>query len=98
MVEIPKTEHFAVVTVTKQTIYHPGDQRSRERPGHGYPEHTEPVESIDYKPFSNRKELNDYLKLMFERRETSYRILHVKPMKVHMSLDVVYIDQEKGND
>lgn len=32
--------------IYKDTIYHEGDQRSRDCPGHGYPPYTETVDKI----------------------------------------------------
>jgi hypothetical protein len=39
--DIPTTEHYAIVEFT--TIYTPGDQRSIDFPGHGYPASSENV-------------------------------------------------------
>lgn len=37
--EMPDGPHFAILEFTSVTI--PGDERSRDFPGHGYPEHTD---------------------------------------------------------
>jgi hypothetical protein len=39
--DIPEGEHYAIMYV--DSIFIPGDERSRTYPGHGYPESTEAV-------------------------------------------------------
>jgi len=48
---------YAVFIKTSRTI--PGDQRSRDFPGHGYPEHT--VESTEVIEFTSEKEFTDWI-------------------------------------
>jgi hypothetical protein len=42
----PKGEHWAILELRFINI--PGDERSRQAPGHGYPEHTETSVSYEY--------------------------------------------------
>lgn len=77
MSKIPTTEHWAIIRTTQTWV--PGDQRSIESPGHGYPEHT--VESIDYLSFPTEAEMIDYI----DRRGLkvgSFSALHVTPLTV----------------
>jgi hypothetical protein len=48
------------LVVTKRTIHHEGDERSRTNPGHGYPAYSEKVESV--RTFATEKELLDWAK------------------------------------
>jgi len=50
--------HIYAVTYTEQ-IYHEGDQRSRDYPGHGYPAYTE--DKLIFKAFKNEKEFKDWI-------------------------------------
>jgi len=36
--DIPKTAHYVIIKM--DSVFIPGDERSRQAPGHGYPEHT----------------------------------------------------------
>lgn len=73
--DIPKTEHFAVVYA--DTIYIPGDERSRTNPGHGYPESYETRHV--YKPFKDQAELEAWIS---RHRNEQYVVLMSKPLKV----------------
>lgn len=53
MGRVPAGEHWAVVRLVRVTI--PGDERSRQAPGHGYPEHTE--EYSAYEPCKDRADM-----------------------------------------
>ncbi|NTF17776.1 hypothetical protein G6L37_05135 [Agrobacterium rubi] len=55
--DIPKTEHFAVVYA--DSIYIPGDERSRTNPGHGYGESYE-MRQV-YKAFKSQAELESWI-------------------------------------
>src|ERR1700688_5070329 len=55
--DIPKKEHWAIIHSCSVSI--PGDQRSREAPGHGYPAHTE--QFIGYEAYDNEKEFTEAL-------------------------------------
>jgi len=49
-VNIPNGEHWAIVSARRIVV--PGDQRSRDAPGHGYPEHTEVT--TEYEAFADK--------------------------------------------
>ena len=49
--DIPKTPHYAILSL--RSTYIPGDERSRECPGHGYPATTE--YSWDYIVYPDRE-------------------------------------------
>ncbi len=45
--DVPLRPHFCVLIYNTQSVYIPGDQRSRDCPGHGYPEHRETYTSFE---------------------------------------------------
>ena len=50
--DIPKVPHFAMISA--DSVYIPGDERSRTHPGHGYPAHSVPT--INYRWFLVRED------------------------------------------
>lgn len=71
------------ITVSKRTIRHEGDQRSRDFPGHGYGAHSEEVDVVtEY--FSEETLREDLL----EKELAFYRIYKVTPVKVSKSVTV----------
>lgn len=39
--DLPSTASFAIYLIENKSVYHEGDQRSRDCPGHGYPSYSE---------------------------------------------------------
>jgi hypothetical protein len=54
---IPEGEHWAIIRGTSTFV--PGDERSKQYPGHGYPEHTE--HHISYQVFFDEKKFQEEL-------------------------------------
>lgn len=52
----PRKPHFAILVFKTESVWVPGDERSRTHPGHGYGEHTETFNSSDYYAYENRAE------------------------------------------
>ena len=50
--DVPQEEHFVILEF--DSVYIPGDERSRTNPGHGYGEQTLPV--VNYIAFASRQE------------------------------------------
>lgn len=73
--DIPKTEHLGVVYT--DSIYIPGDERSRTNPGHGYPESTETRQV--YKAFKDHAELERWISA---HRSEQFVVLRSQPLKV----------------
>ena len=46
--DVPQGTHFAVLIYKVRQIDIPGDERSRQAPGHGYPAHTEEIPSTEH--------------------------------------------------
>lgn len=63
--KLPINPHFAVIQTSKAFI--PGDERSKNYPGHGYPERYE--NAISYTVFNERIQMEDYLKRIPENQE-----------------------------
>lgn len=86
--KIPDTAHYAMIVETSHTIHHEADQRSRDYPGHGYPAWTETINSIEYIPFSNLTEVEDWIKDRWNK-DKKYRVVKVEPMKVETEVKIV---------
>lgn len=84
--DVPSTEHFAILYFG--TIHVPGDERSRQAPGHGYPEHTET--KIDYVVFPSREtweaEIKHNTESVFGGR--NWKAIYVKPAIVETKVRV----------
>ena len=50
--DIPMGEHYVILEFS--SFYVPGDQRSRDAPGHGYPEHDE--QTVSYNVYASKDE------------------------------------------
>ncbi len=46
--DVPKDHHYAILVYKTQSVFIPGDERSRTHPGHGYPEHTETFGTFEH--------------------------------------------------
>jgi hypothetical protein len=75
--KIPDYEHYAIITFDQQIV--PGDQRSKESPGHGYPEHT--IELMEYEPHRNIDTLKKRIEYLMSGN-IEYNVLKVKPVNV----------------
>jgi hypothetical protein len=72
--------------ITTRTIYHEGDERSRQFPGHGYPAYSEDVQRLeefeDYTKFAEK--VKSYLK-----DKTPIKIYEAKQLKASLTVEVV---------
>lgn len=84
--EIPTGRHYAIVTQKRITI--PGDKRSREAPGHGYPEHDENF--IVYESFTSREawisKIKEYETTGYSK--TNYRAFVVEPVGIKLTIGI----------
>lgn len=62
---MPTGEHWAILTFGRITI--PGDERSRQAPGHGYPEHDQAT--LTYEWFDEEAVFRDELAARYQRGE-----------------------------
>lgn len=87
---LPSGKHFAALVFTTKSIYHEGDERSRTHPGHGYGAYTETINSVEYIPFGNDKELEAWV-LNEETSKTKtlrYRIIEATPISPKVTASV----------
>lgn len=76
--DLPNEQHFAVLKFG--SIYIPGDERSRTKPGHGHPgRHTT---NIEYMTFKNEQHLIAWLQNQSEQDRQKIRVLLVRPQAV----------------
>lgn len=73
-------DKYAVIV--KESIYIPGDERSRTNPGHGYPAHTETYEKIHV--FDDADALKDWV-----RRNERASFKAIKFQELSVSTEVV---------
>jgi hypothetical protein len=59
--DVPDGHHYAVLIYSTGSTFVPGDQRSRDCPGHGYPEHTEHYNSFEHWVTTDREVLYAFL-------------------------------------
>jgi hypothetical protein len=76
LAKIPMGEHWAILR--QESVFIPGDERSRTAPGHGYPERTEYY--ISYEAFTDFKLFEGKLRLEMSR--ASYDITRVRAIHV----------------
>lgn len=84
--DIPSTTHFAAIVY--DSIYIPGDERSRTNPGHGYPAHNETV--IKYIVFSDKQDMMQWVNAQEtgHYQRDNYRIIEVTPRTVILNATV----------
>lgn len=86
--DVPKGEHFAIIEF--DSIWVPGDERSRTHPGHGYPEHTEP--KVNYIVFADekawREDIAERVNPRFGTDRKNWIPVHVRPATVTTKVDV----------
>lgn len=72
------------IAITKDTVYHEGDQRSRDCPGHGYPAYTESVDKITR--FKTEDELRYWI--LQQDKYARYEIFSCNPVTVTTNISV----------
>lgn len=78
----PKEEHYAALLF--ESVYIPGDERSRTHPGHGYPSSNEPV--VKYIQFKDKAEM---VKWIGEQKEhTHFHVILSKPLTISRTINV----------
>jgi hypothetical protein len=82
--DIPLGEHWAIITGS--SIFVPGDQRSREAPGHGYPEHIESY--LQYEAFLNADDFKSEVTRLTEKGDRNFRAVHVLPVVITHLVEV----------
>lgn len=60
--DVPTGHHYAVIVYKSQSVYIPGDERSRTNPGHGYPERTESFDTFEHWVTESKDDWIDFVK------------------------------------
>jgi len=85
--DMPKEKHWAIIEYS--TVHIPGDQRSIDCPGHGYPAHTQSI--VKYEAyFTEEKWLNqiEYRETQSSYNKKEYTALVVNPVVVEKRVTV----------
>ena len=81
--KMPTGPHWAVVTY--DSVYHAGDQRSIDHPGHGYPAYSEEI--VKYQAFTDEEEWKETIR-DYEARNITYSAMKVLPAKITTDINV----------
>lgn len=87
--DVPKVKHYVILEFN--SIFIPGDERSRTNPGHGYPEHTETT--ANYIVYTDKAEWEKEVVKRTERNQTAYSktdfvALVVSPANIKVQVNV----------
>ena len=83
--DMPSGKHWAIIEYS--SVHIPGDQRSIDCPGHGYPAHNEAI--VKYKAYLTEEKWLEQIEYMeTEDRSTNYTALIVNPVKVNKKVSV----------
>ena len=67
--QVPLGKHYAILVYKQDSIFIPGDERSRRNPGHGYPERYEVVNSCEHFVFTDQNEFMAEVKKRHQKGE-----------------------------
>ena len=70
-------------------IHHEGDERSRTCPGHGYPAHTETIDTIMYYQCDDETDVKNWI--IRNKDKNNYVIIRANKVSVEQKLDVKLI-------
>jgi hypothetical protein len=85
MKDIPTEPHWAIISPV--AIFVPGDQRSRDAPGHGYPEHYE--EAISYDAYTDIAKWQSKIdRLIRQGKSGQFLAIQAIPQVVHIKMEV----------
>lgn len=75
--------HWAIFTFSSITI--PGDERSRTNPGHGYPEHREPV--VTYVAYTDKAAWEEQIKqLELQSPKSNFAAAEINPAVIETAI------------
>lgn len=87
--DIPTATHFAALVFG--SVYVPGDQRSVDAPGHGYPAHSEAT--VDYIAFDSTEEMQGWVEKEMQHRfsEPNFTIIQAtaRPVTTKTTVEVL---------
>jgi hypothetical protein len=83
--DVPAGEHYAIVEFS--TIHIPGDERSRQFPGHGYPATSEPISR--YVAFTDRAEWEAEISSRMKSTYSGKNFIALKVSPVTIETEIV---------
>lgn len=82
------TDKIKFIAIEDHTVYHEGDQRSRDHPGHGYPAYSETVDHVTY--FTSDAQVIEWAEERYKRgNRDKYKLFKCEPVEVHIKPTVV---------
>lgn len=81
---IPKKPHLAILVNCQQHI--PGDKRSHEAPGHGYPAET--MNYMEYITFDSVADMQEWLNDHADQKD-SFLVINCEPKKVSVQINIL---------
>jgi hypothetical protein len=82
--DIPNVPHWAIIEI--QSIFIPGDERSRTNPGHGYPETYE--SSVSYEVYLTASKWESQIEYREANKSKPYRAIRVLPAEISVTTKV----------
>jgi hypothetical protein len=85
--EVPNGEHYAIIQ--SDSIWIPGDQRSKDCPGHGYPASSKAV--VSYEAYLTKEKFLEAIKELENPRfgsKKNYVAIKVTPIKITTSINI----------
>lgn len=87
---VPKEQHYAVLIYNTKTTYIPGDQRSKDYPGHGYPERYETEVVIEHYVTLEKFIWKEFVTQLHNSGEKNFVFFEVpKISKINTSIEIV---------
>lgn len=87
--DVPEEPHYMILKF--ESMYIPGDERSRTNPGHGYPAHHERI--VKYEVYHTAERLQEAVKeLEKSSSRKDYRVFRVTPLKVQTDIVVSFTE------
>lgn len=75
--DVPKGHHYAVLVYKTNSVFIPGDERSRTHPGHGYPERHETYNSFEHFVSEDKVEWEKFVKSLHSQGEKNFIFFEV---------------------
>jgi hypothetical protein len=86
--------HFAVIVYKTSSVFVPGDERSKECPGHGYPAHTEIYDTFEHWVTTDKQDLQKFI-VNLDNKNKDYIFMQVSKvgkLKKVVNFDIAFED------
>jgi len=81
------SENEQYIIIRNESVTIPGDERSRTNPGHGYPEHTDTYQKVEY--FTDRAKWEAEVARLQSQRWGSFKAGKFIPAKITTTTEVI---------